>query len=118
MTIEALRDSLRQSREALHAAYLGGRTPNWLLRAHARLIDKTLQEVWRSHGPARDMALVATGGYGRGELFPYSDVDVLIMAKTGEGAPIPSEFEGRLVPSKDGMHWTRFRLTLPPAAAR
>src|SRR5258706_858836 len=79
VTVEALRDSLQRSREALRDAYLKGKTPNWLLRAHARLIDQTLQGLWRSHGPARGMALVATGGYGRGELFPFSDVDVLIL---------------------------------------
>ena len=83
---EALRNSLRQAREAQRAAFLGGKTPNWLLRAHARLIDRTLQELWRSHNPSSAMALVATGGYGRGELFPASDVDVLILLGHEPGA--------------------------------
>ena len=77
--INALRGTLRQAREALREAYLDGRTPGWLLRAHARLVDRTLQDLWRTHGPSAAMALVATGGYGRGELFPCSDVDVLIL---------------------------------------
>ena len=90
MTIEALRDGLRRSRDELRDAYLGGRTANWLLRAHARLIDRSLQALWRTHGPSRGMALVATGGYGRGELFPSSDVDVLILLA---GEPVAAERE-------------------------
>ena len=77
--VEALRDSLRQSREALREAYLKGRTPGWLLHAHARLIDQILHGLWREYCPSAGMALVATGGYGRGELFPNSDVDVLVL---------------------------------------
>ena len=78
-SVEALRDSLRSSRETLRAAFLGGRSAAWLLRAHARLIDRTLGELWRAQGFAKGMTLVATGGYGRGELFPHSDVDVLVL---------------------------------------
>ncbi len=90
--IEALRNMLRQSRAALCDAYLKGKTPNWLLRTHARLIDRTMRDLWRSIGPATGMALVATGGYGRGELFPSSDVDVLILLS---GEPAAAE-RGRL----------------------
>jgi len=98
--IEALRDMVRQSRAVLRDAYLGGKTPNWLLRAHARLIDRTLQDLWSSHGPASGMALVATGGYGRGELFPSSDVDVLILLGDEPSAGERERLE-RLI----GMFW-------------
>ncbi|MBI1943459.1 MAG: [protein-PII] uridylyltransferase [Betaproteobacteria bacterium] len=84
--VEDLRAALRQSREALRAAYLKGKSPAWLLRAHARLIDRTLQDLWRAQGPASGMALVATGGYGRSELFPCSDVDVLVLLGAEPGA--------------------------------
>jgi [protein-PII] uridylyltransferase len=77
--LAALRDDLRQSRAALREAYLKGRKPGWLVREHARVVDRTLQDLWRTHGAGTRMALVATGGYGRGELFPSSDVDVLIL---------------------------------------
>ncbi len=99
-SIEALRDALRQSRDALREAYLKGRKPGWLLREHARLIDRTLQALWRAHGPASGMALVATGGYGRGELFPCSDVDVLILLGAEPAAEDRERLE-RLV----GMFW-------------
>jgi [protein-PII] uridylyltransferase len=99
VTIAALRDSLRQSRETLRESYLQGRSPSWLLREHARLIDRTLQQLWREHGPA-GMALVATGGYGRGELFPCSDVDVLVLLGAEPAAAERERLE-RLV----GMFW-------------
>ena len=98
--IDALRATLRQSREALRDAYLGGKTASWLLRAHARLIDRTLQELWRAHAPAAGVALVATGGYGRGELFPCSDVDVLVLL----GGELPGAERERLE-RLIGMFW-------------
>jgi [protein-PII] uridylyltransferase len=77
--VDALRASLRDGRDRLRDAYLKGKSAGWLLREHARLIDRSLQELWESHGLPDGMALVATGGYGRGELYPASDVDVLVL---------------------------------------
>ena len=73
------RDALREGRNALRQQFVEGLAPARLLRGHARLIDRVLKDVWRRAAPVSDGALVATGGYGRGELFPYSDVDLLIL---------------------------------------
>jgi [protein-PII] uridylyltransferase len=98
--LEALRGGLQQAREALREAYLKGRKPAWLLREHARLIDRTLQQLWLAYAPSPGMALVATGGYGRGELFPCSDVDVLILLGSE-----PTDAERERLERLVGMFW-------------
>ena len=50
------------------------------IRRRSAVVDRILIEMWRrvfQGQPAPNMALLALGGYGRKDLFPYSDVDVL-----------------------------------------
>src|SRR5690606_29390465 len=51
------------------------------VHARAQLIDVVLRAAWRAHlgEDAERWALVAVGGYGRGELQPCSDIDVLVL---------------------------------------
>jgi [protein-PII] uridylyltransferase len=60
------------------------------LQALARHTDKTLQQLWVRAGFPESCSLVAVGGYGRGELFPYSDVDVLLLLPDGTLIDAPS----------------------------
>ena len=50
----------------------------------ARLTDTVLIELWSLAGLQPPLALLAVGGFGRGELFPYSDVDVLVLLPEGQ----------------------------------
>jgi [protein-PII] uridylyltransferase len=54
------------------------------LRALARHVDQALIELWRDSAMPPDAALMAVGGYGRNELFPHSDVDVVVLMPYGE----------------------------------
>jgi [protein-PII] uridylyltransferase len=70
---------LEAGRRALRAAYLEHGQPTRLLVAQARLTDRVLRGLWSEIDPPAGCALLAIGGYGRGELFPHSDVDVVIL---------------------------------------
>jgi [protein-PII] uridylyltransferase len=50
-----------------------------LLAAHSRLIDQHLRHIWQLLSMPERIALIAVGGYGRGELYPKSDIDLLIL---------------------------------------
>ena len=73
---------LREAHEELKARFFAEEPIEELVHARAALIDAVLCEAWRMHcaGPCAAWALVAVGGYGRGELHPCSDVDVLLLA--------------------------------------
>jgi [protein-PII] uridylyltransferase len=57
-----------------------------LIRSLTRLVDRTLLALWHEAGMPDDAALLAVGGYGRGELFPHSDIDVLVLLPPVDGA--------------------------------
>ena len=55
-----------------------------LLRGQCRLVDNLLCDIWAQSGLPPSTCLIAVGGYGRGELFPQSDVDILILLPKDE----------------------------------
>ncbi len=77
--IPTLRTSLRDDRAALEQNFLQHAKPSSLLSLHSKLIDKYLYLVWHQLDMPDQIALVAVGGYGRGELYPRSDIDLLIL---------------------------------------
>ncbi len=50
-----------------------------LFKQHCKLIDQLLAEIWSELQIDPDCCLIAVGGYGRAELYPYSDIDLLIL---------------------------------------
>ena len=74
------------------------------LQQLARLTDETLCELWARAGFDDRAALVAVGGYGRGELFPHSDVDVLVLLPEGASPDTDAALRSR-VESFIGLCW-------------
>jgi [protein-PII] uridylyltransferase len=78
--LDAFRDALRGGSQRLFACLDAGVPVTDLVMGRSRLIDGILIAAWRLHMPPEAAAaLVAVGGYGRGELHPASDVDILIL---------------------------------------
>ena len=74
-----LKARLKSDRSVVIATFNEDGMPEKLLRGLRSSVDAVLAQAWEEAGLPPETALVGVGGYGRGELFPYSDVDVLIL---------------------------------------
>lgn len=80
---DRLKQQLEAGQEAQALAFAAGEAIELLVQARARLVDGILNELWQQvFGDRTDIALVAVGGYGRGELHPASDIDLLVLHET------------------------------------
>jgi len=83
--VAAFRHTLGRATERLFRRYDQGTPVGDLILARSHLVDRLLQEVWQRHMPAgAGAALTAVGGYGRRELHPGSDVDIMILLEDAE----------------------------------
>lgn len=81
--LNALRQSgraaLRHFREVQFHQFDAGIPAAQLVRERSNFMDQLLKQLWH-YFKLEPLTLVAVGGYGRGELHPYSDIDLLVLA--------------------------------------
>ena len=82
-SVEQCRAQLAEAKAGMSAAHAARIRPGRLLRSHSDFIDNMLSSLWKGlveeeSTPSR-LALIAVGGYGRQELHPGSDIDLLIL---------------------------------------
>jgi [protein-PII] uridylyltransferase len=84
--IAAFKKAIRRAHDALDARFRAGRDVRRLVEDRAWFVDQILREAWDrlSWSEDADIALLAVGGYGRGELHPYSDIDLLILLDSND----------------------------------
>lgn len=81
-----LRETLSRERNRIIAVFEQGTSVSQLLHGLSRLTDRFVRLAADHTGVSRFATLVAVGGYGRDELFPYSDVDLLIIPRNAPDA--------------------------------
>jgi [protein-PII] uridylyltransferase len=91
----AFRQLLERGTELLRERFIADEDVTDLVHDRALLVDIALRAAWAHHAGrfAGDLALVAVGGYGRGELHPCSDIDIMILLPKGDLAAWREEIE-------------------------
>lgn len=76
-----VRQTLEESKRVFDQLYLANEDIREILQSRSWLMDQILKGLWNRFEFDDTVSLIAVGGYGRGELQPHSDIDLLILVK-------------------------------------
>ncbi len=92
--LAVFREALAEGTKTLAQGFHEGVAVSTLVSLRAKLIDSLLKRAWLRNMPEdTNAALVAVGGYGRGELHPNSDIDLMILVEPKERKRLTSNLE-------------------------
>lgn len=80
--LQPFKEALDHGAQTLGDAFNAGYNVVELVHKRAWLVDQFLIHAWQLMVSSKDLTLVAVGGYGRGELHPASDIDLMILEKS------------------------------------
>ena len=72
------------------------RSVHLLLHRLCVMTDNSIKQIWQDTGFDNQVCLVGVGGYGRGALYPYSDIDVLLLMPSGKSAEEDPILKGQI----------------------
>ena len=90
------RNYLKNKQEILRLEFCEHSGTQKLLKQHSNLVDQILSDIWLQSGINNQACLIAVGGYGRAELFPYSDVDLLILVPNSNDQALNQKIEAMI----------------------
>lgn len=97
--VALFRDTIQAGRQVLREQHEAGASAPTIVSRHAWLIDRILHYAWGVHQEKLDrtpIALVAVGGYGRAELHPYSDIDLMLLLERDDYEDVQAFLESFL----------------------
>ena len=82
--VQPLKQAIETANKILDERYKANRSITEIVSGRAWAIDQILKLAWQAQPwqNEKDISLVAVGGYGRGELLPHSDIDLLILTRS------------------------------------
>ena len=81
LPLSLLRERVERSQQMLRASFAETRDGISVIRQRSSEVESLLREIWEllTANISLAVSVFALGGFGRGELYPYSDVDVLFL---------------------------------------
>ena len=82
-TIQIFKDAICAANVHFNDRFLEGEESDKLISERSRFMDHILRHAWNQYDWDKNVALLAVGGYGRGELHPQSDIDLMLLVRRG-----------------------------------
>ena len=94
------RQKLQHHLGEMRNAFSVSENPKRLIDQHRRFVDEMLKSCWQACQIDHSISLIAVGGYGRGDLYPYSDIDLLILLPEENSTSLNQQVENIV-----GLFW-------------